>query len=166
MDKIQKAKEIATIAHEGVTRKNSNDPYIVHPERVAKMVAKHGGSEDMICAAWLHDVKEDAPQFMSEVYNNFSSNIINLIDELSKPEGVDKLKWIEDFKYASREAVIIKMADRIDNLLDVESMGKKWLKKYLIQTEAILIAASYKGLKQHRVFEILKDRYTELKKTL
>ncbi len=56
---IASAEEWATELHEGQFRKYTSEPYIVHPRAVARLVADHGGSPDMVAAAWLHDVVED-----------------------------------------------------------------------------------------------------------
>ncbi len=55
MDKLlQKAIDIATKAHEGVTRDITGEPYINHPKRVADRV-----NGELKIVAWLHDVLED-----------------------------------------------------------------------------------------------------------
>ena len=149
MKMIQKAKELATLAHADQTRKNSGDPYIVHPQRVAKMVEVEGGTDEMIAAAWLHDVKEDSPQYMAEVENAMPQSVLKLIDELTKPDGMNKFKWLRGFSKASQEAVIIKLADRFDNLLDPDPMGKEWLKGYLQQTAILLKIGKNKDLENH-----------------
>ena len=58
---VVEAKMFATAAHAaiGQKRKYSGDDYIVHPQRVAAIVEKHGGTDEMIAAAWLHDTVED-----------------------------------------------------------------------------------------------------------
>ena len=59
MDIVRKAQVYAMAAHAAVgqRRKYTNDPYIVHPAEVAKIVAGVPGSTpDMVAAAWLHDV--------------------------------------------------------------------------------------------------------------
>lgn len=50
------AKVIATVAHLGQTDK-AGEPYIDHPAAVAAFVAE--AHENVIAAAWLHDVLED-----------------------------------------------------------------------------------------------------------
>jgi len=51
---------LATKAHDGTYRK-SNDkvPYIIHPIRVAEVVAQYTNNDNIIAAAYLHDVVED-----------------------------------------------------------------------------------------------------------
>ena len=55
-----RAKVYAREAHQRIDqrRKYSNLPYHVHLEAVAKLVATVTDDEEMIAAAWLHDVVE------------------------------------------------------------------------------------------------------------
>ena len=57
---IRKAAEFAARAHEGALRKGSRIPYISHPMEVAMIVALMTDDRDLIAAAYLHDVIEEA----------------------------------------------------------------------------------------------------------
>ena len=57
-ERIKKALDFATIAHEGQKR-FSGEPYITHPFEVAKILAEMNVSTDMIIAGLLHDTLED-----------------------------------------------------------------------------------------------------------
>ena len=57
---IQKAAVFAAKAHEGMMRKGSKIPYIYHPMEVALIVAQMTDDPEVIAAAYLHDVIEDA----------------------------------------------------------------------------------------------------------
>jgi (p)ppGpp synthase/HD superfamily hydrolase len=52
------AEDIARRAHAGQVDKAGLD-YITHPARVAAGVRLHGGKNEAVAAAWLHDVLED-----------------------------------------------------------------------------------------------------------
>ena len=71
----QTALVFATAAHAAVgqMRKYTNDPYIVHPIRVATTVAKFGGTDEMIAAAYLHDVVEDTGVSIVDILDMFGS---------------------------------------------------------------------------------------------
>ena len=60
-DLIYKAKLFAISAHDSINhrRKYTDEPYHVHPERVAKILMSETKDEEIIAAAWLHDVIED-----------------------------------------------------------------------------------------------------------
>jgi len=114
--------EFAMRAHEGQVRKYTGDDYIVHPIAVAEMVEKHGGSEDQVCAALLHDVVEDTMYTLADINANFGHNIATLVQwmtDTSKPsdgnrrirKGIDAKRLAE----APAEAQFIKLADMIDN---------------------------------------------------
>ena len=57
---FDQALTLASLAHAGVPRTGSAVPYIVHPVHVARLLARHGFSEDVVIAGLLHDVLEDA----------------------------------------------------------------------------------------------------------
>ena len=84
-DNISKAKTFATAAHAAVgqKRKYTGEDYIVHPERVAGLVEAYGGSDNMIAAAWLHDVVEDTQVTMEQIRKEFNSEIADLVEWLT-----------------------------------------------------------------------------------
>ena len=56
---IEHAHELAVKAHEGQMRE-SGEPYIIHPENVALILAQMGMDAETVCAALLHDVGKPA----------------------------------------------------------------------------------------------------------
>jgi GTP pyrophosphokinase len=76
-DKIKKAIDFAKIAHEGQIRKYSGKPFIVHPLRVAIMVAQKCDNLSLILAAILHDTVEDSPDkvSMQKIYEEFGDDV-------------------------------------------------------------------------------------------
>lgn len=59
MNLEDRALAFSTAAHGEQKRKYTGNPYIEHPIRVAQLVKEAGGTEEMIAAAYLHDVVED-----------------------------------------------------------------------------------------------------------
>ena len=57
---VKKAAEFARKVHEGKLRKGSMVPYIVHPFEAAVIVSGMTDDPEVISAALLHDVIEDA----------------------------------------------------------------------------------------------------------
>ena len=57
---IGEAAVFAERAHRGVFRKGTDIPYITHPMEAAVIVSAFTDDEEMIAAALLHDVMEDA----------------------------------------------------------------------------------------------------------
>jgi len=107
-------------AHGGQLRKYTNDPYILHPLAVARMVKDAGGDENMVNAALLHDVLEDTNVTHSELraflFQRFvtvsASDILNLVVELTD------VFTKEDFPYLNRNARKTLEASRLSNVSD------------------------------------------------
>ena len=57
---FDEAVAFAMKAHEGAFRKGTKVPYIVHPLETAVIVSMMSEDEELVCAAILHDVVEDA----------------------------------------------------------------------------------------------------------
>ena len=132
----------AFIKYENLKRKSNNIPYVIHPIRVALILRSIGFSEfknqDLMIAALLHDLIEDTNTTFDEIKNEFNESIALLVNELSKPKDLNKEKWLETFINASEAAKIIKMADRIDNLMDMKQWPLEKQKSYAEQGKIIL----------------------------
>ncbi len=125
---VTQAFTFATAAHAAVgqKRKYSGDDYIVHPMRVAKVVEQYGGTDEMIAAAYLHDVVEDTQVKLDTITSLFGSVVADLVDDLtdvSVPsdgnratrKSIDRQHTVQ----ASTDAQFIKCADIIDNSWDI-----------------------------------------------
>ncbi len=118
----------ATAAHAAIghMRKYTEDPYIVHPIRVAGIVRDYGGTDDMISAAYLHDVVEDTCITILNIETTFGSAIAAIVDgltDISVPDdGNRATRKAMDRKHsaeATYEAQFVKCADIIDNASDI-----------------------------------------------
>jgi (p)ppGpp synthase/HD superfamily hydrolase len=127
-NKNLKALTYATAAHTAIKqqRKYTNDPYIVHPIRVAAIVERFNGTDDMIDAAYLHDVVEDTGITMLDIFDMFGHNISRIVEgltDISKPEdGNRATRKAMDRQHsadATYEAQFVKCADIIDNAADI-----------------------------------------------
>ena len=132
------------IWHDDQKRKTLNIPYIIHPIRITAILRSFGFSEweneDLMIAALLHDVIEDTEIHFNEIERRFGKKIAVVVNELSKPINLRKENWLKTFDEKSIEAKIIKMADRIDNLMDLTKLDWSDEKKrnYLEQGKIIL----------------------------
>ena len=124
----QTALVFATAAHAAVgqMRKYTDDPYIVHPIRVATTVAKFGGTDEMIAAAYLHDVVEDTGVSIDDIQDMFGPAVALIVDgltDVSVPEdgnrAVRKAMDRQHSADATYEAQFVKCADIIDNAHDI-----------------------------------------------
>jgi (p)ppGpp synthase/HD superfamily hydrolase len=148
MDVVRKAQVYAMAAHAAVgqRRKYTNEPYIVHPAEVAKIVAGVPGSTpDMVAAAWLHDVVEDTGCTYNDIHMGFGTDIATLVGwltDVSKPE--DGPRWFrkkmdrEHTAQAPAEAQTIKLADLISNTKSIMAHDPKFAKVYLEEKKLLL----------------------------
>ena len=144
---IHLAAEFATAAHAAINqrRKYTGQPYIVHPEAVAKIVAGVTDDEEMICAAWLHDVVEDTPITIGHILKKFGSNIAGLVDDLTnvsqKSDGPRDKRVAIDRAHSSKispRAKTIKLADVIDNLSGIITVDRSFARRYVRENEPLV----------------------------
>lgn len=150
---IEKAKLFATAAHGAVDqrRKYTNEPYIVHPAEVADLVSKTVGvTDEMIAAAWLHDVVEDTPVSLTTIKFHFGQEVADLVDSLtdkSTPQDGNRAKRKEIDRMrlaaASAEAQTIKVADLISNTSTIMQYDPEFAKVYLEEKRKLLEVLVY-----------------------
>ncbi len=144
---IRKACKLAMAAHEGQKR-NSGEPYFVHPFETAKTLAALGMDAQTIASGLLHDVLEDTDTKEEVIKKEFNDDILFLI------KGVTKLSTL---KYSGYErhveslrkffmamandlrVVVIKLADRLHNLRTLEFVRED--KRRRIALESISVYA-------------------------
>jgi len=141
MKTSKSAKLLSQKIHSNQIRKFSGDPYFKHPERVAKMLEDLGCEDYIISAAYLHDTVEDTDTTLEFLTYEFGFSVSHLVFEVtSKESGIIKYGKDNYIAYKvskiSRKALLIKLADRIDNLLDGGS--ENWLRKYKESTKKMI----------------------------
>jgi len=147
MSIIERAREYAVKAHSRINhrRKYTKLPYAVHLSAVAKIVSSVTDDENMIAAAWLHDVVEDTGATLADIEDEFGRDVARLVDELtdvSRPgdgnRAVRKKKDLEHLRRASPEAQTIKLADLTDNCLDISRNDPRFARVYLKEMADLL----------------------------
>ena len=131
--KERQAQKLAEFIHLGQLR-HGGKPYITHPERMVhylKVSPEINLTEDMICAAWLHDVLEmckDRQGIRSIISNYISISVVNIVDCLTIKSGQTYNEYIQNVAlYPS--TLIIKFADMRDNTTDIV-IGTQQFEKY------------------------------------
>lgn len=137
-DIIRKSLVFATKYHKGQKRKYTYEPYIIHPISVAEIVKTVAHTDDMICAALLHDVIEDTECTFEIISNEFNINICQMVEMLTdvskKSDGNRFIRRQIDLAHtalSSPEAKTIKLADLIDNTKSIVGYDKNFAKIYL-----------------------------------
>lgn len=157
---LQFAKE----KHAGQKRDNGVD-YIVHPIRVAKLVDDYKGKYSsnrkvLFAAAVLHDTIEDTYTSYRELAERFGDYVASLVLELSTAKVacnyIGKAQYLADkMEHMTSYALTIKLADRLDNVSDMEGCSESKKQKTISDTYYIL-----HHLEKHRK---LTESQTKLK---
>lgn len=149
MSLLDKAIVLAADAHTGQRRKYDGLPYIVHPIEVMRITASASFvTEDMLCAAVLHDVVEDTWIDGWHVAQRISPSVAELVMELTDKYVKDDYPHMNrrDRKAAERtrlagispEAQTIKLADLISNTASIVGHDPNFAVVYLREKQALL----------------------------
>lgn len=118
--------------HRDQRRKDAHaTPYINHPLEVARLLTEAGVEDtDVLIAAILHDTIEDTATTSEELADSFGDRVTGLVLEVTDDKSLAKIerKRLQVVKAAgkSREAKMIKVADKIANLRDLRSSPPPW----------------------------------------
>lgn len=116
---IEKAIALALRAHEGQMRKEAPTPYIVHPVRVAILLARYGFSDEVVAAGLVHDVVEDTSLSLKDIGNELGENIATLVAPVTHdntlPWDEKKKTYIEAVRHANDDVKAISTTDKIAN---------------------------------------------------
>ncbi|XP_058461401.1 guanosine-3',5'-bis(diphosphate) 3'-pyrophosphohydrolase MESH1 [Malaya genurostris] len=117
----------AAVKHRNQRRLDSDKtPYINHPIGVAHILTSEGGVTDfeVLQAAILHDTVEDTDTSFEEIEQNFGFTVRRLVQEVTDDKSLPKLErkrlQIEHAAGTSPRARLIKLADKIYNLRDLQ----------------------------------------------
>lgn len=131
---IEKAKLFATRKHVGQTD-DDGLPYIQHPQRVVAILehVTQPADTDVLVAGWLHDTLEDTTTTYMELATEFGYNIAVLVLEVTH-RGQKDSKGYYFPNLRSREAIMIKFADRLDNISRMGNWEPKRREQYLAKS--------------------------------
>lgn len=126
-------------------RKYTGDPYITHPIAVANIVRSVEHNEEMLAAAYLHDVVEDTETTLAQIWNRFGRNVMDLVDaltDIAKPEDGNRTDRVAmNRRHAANGgpmAQTIKLADIIDNADSIKASGDGFWHTYRREMELLV----------------------------
>lgn len=147
-DIIRRAFEMAAEAHSTMRRK-SGEPYILHPIAVAKICTEEIGlGVRSAVAALLHDTVEDTDVSLQDIEREFGTEIARIVDGLTKISNVidaSASQQAENFRKIlltltdDPRVILIKLADRLNNMRTMDSMKRE--KQLKISSETVYVFA-------------------------
>ena len=165
LDLITKAYNWAYELHDGQFRK-SGEPYIIHPLNVACILANLHVGPDTICAGLLHDVIEDTNATREELANEFSEDIAEIVDGVTK---ISNLKFVslEEKQVENHQkmllamgkdirVIVVKLADRLHNIRTLNFMPEEKRERIARETLEIYAPLAHK-LGMFRIKAELED---------
>ena len=142
-DMVKKAFECCVTAHEGQKRM-SNEDYYIHPYNVAKIIVSLGMDSQSIAAALLHDVVEDTQVTVSEIKQQFGSEVALLVDGVTKigrlnfstkeQQQAESLRKMLIAMGQDIRVIIIKLADRLHNMRTIDSLPEQKQRDKSVET--------------------------------
>jgi len=127
--------------HEGIDNDAPDDgplppervPYVTHLMGTAAILARLGARDEVLAAAFLHDYLEDVPDpdGPESIRSATSEDVLRLVEELTEDKRghlgasdtweTRKREQIERIEAMPEEAVLIKLADLLHNLISMRA---------------------------------------------
>ncbi|GKV09828.1 hypothetical protein SLEP1_g21267 [Rubroshorea leprosula] len=135
-DFVVKAFHEAEKAHRGQMRA-SGDPYLQHCVETAVLLASIGANSTVVAAGLLHDTLDDSFLSYNNIFSTFGAGVADLVEGVSKLSQLSKLarenntasKTVEADRLhtmylamADARAVLIKLADRLHNMMTLDAL--------------------------------------------
>jgi (p)ppGpp synthase/HD superfamily hydrolase len=161
-----KARAFARDRYAEIKRKDDKSMFS-HVQAVVKILIKHKiYNKHILTIAYLHDIFEETKTSKKEILDNFGAQVLKDILSLTVIKRHEEKynsqfrRMFKKLQLASKEALIVKLADRLHNL---ECMArspryfkKEKIERYKISTEKLVIGLFQKKLKHKKlILEVL-----------
>ncbi|XP_069544913.1 guanosine-3',5'-bis(diphosphate) 3'-pyrophosphohydrolase MESH1 [Brachyistius frenatus] len=145
-------------------------PYINHPVGVARILTHEGGVADIevLQAALLHDTVEDTDTSLAELEVTFGPVVARIVAEVTDDKRLAKEErkrlQVEHAPHCSRQAKLVKMADKLYNLRDLNRCTPVGWTAERVQEYFVWASEVVKGLKgtnpvlEEKLGELFKQR--------
>ncbi|XP_041849249.1 guanosine-3',5'-bis(diphosphate) 3'-pyrophosphohydrolase MESH1 [Melanotaenia boesemani] len=161
--------------HRNQRRKDSEGtPYINHPIGVARILSHEGGITDIevLQAALLHDTVEDTDTTPAELEAKFGPVVSRIVQEVTDDKSLSKQErkrqQVEHAPHRSHQAKLVKLADKLYNLRDLNRCTPVGWTAERVQEYFVWACEVVKGLKgtnsalEEKLEELFKQRGVQL----
>ena len=134
MELVSEAIAFAVKAHDGMQRKKRSAPYILHPMEAAVIVGTMTDDQNLIAAAALHDVVEDAGITIEEIEERFGKRVRELVQSENEANR-DHLSPAETWRIRKDDSLaVLKNTEDLgvlmvwlgDKLANMRSLHRDW----------------------------------------
>ena len=170
-EKLNKAFDFAVKAH-GNQKRESGDPYSVHPIEVANILTDLKLDSATITTGLLHDTIEDTFATYETIKGEFGSEVADLVD------GVTKISVLENTASQNSKAenfrklilatskdirvLLVKIADRLHNMRTIKAINKIEKRERIAQETMEIYAPLADRMGMHRIRDELEDLSFEI----
>ncbi|XP_041812170.1 guanosine-3',5'-bis(diphosphate) 3'-pyrophosphohydrolase MESH1 [Chelmon rostratus] len=161
--------------HRNQRRKDTEQtPYINHPIGVARILSHEGGVADIavLQAALLHDTVEDTDTSPAELEAKFGPIVARIVQEVtddkSLPKQERKRQQVEHAPHCSHQAKLVKLADKLYNLRDLNRCTPVGWTAERVQEYFVWACEVVKGLRgtssalEEKLEELFRQRGVQL----
>lgn len=151
---LEKAIIFAAKKHAGQKRKGNESPYILHPARVMAILYSVKASRNLnllMSVCILHDTVEDCGARLSEIAKRFGHQVAGCVEELTTDN--EECKRMGKAAYLSAKmqkmssySLCVKLADRLDNIRDMDGLPVETRYKTIKDTLIIIEALNQRKL--------------------
>ncbi len=155
---IRLSLEVAFVCHYDQKR-NSGEPFVIHPYEVAKILCTYRMDASCIIAALLHDTVEDTNLQLSDITKLLTFEVAQLVEGCTKvsvlPHKMSNCIDPNDLECENMRSLIVamskdwrvlmlKMADRLHNMRTIQYMPIHKQVKIAHQTEHLFIPLAHR----------------------
>ncbi|RSN41639.1 MULTISPECIES: HD domain-containing protein [Actinomadura] len=148
-DRVGRAAAAAVRWH-GDQRRPTGAPYLEHLLEALEVLVRGAGETDpdVLAAVLLHDVVEDTPATTADVEAEFGPRVAELVDWVTKPPAggagrqakrAAKSAYLRRLRDAPRDAVRVKLADRVSNVQTLDRMPPDFQRRYYAETVTYIL---------------------------
>ena len=129
IENVKKAYELAAKAH-AAQKRESGEPYIIHPLSVCMNLTKFKADGASLCAGLLHDVVEDTDYTLEDIKEMFGEDVAFLVDGVTKISNLHyntkdeatnaNIRRLINSLNDDVRIIIIKLCDRLHNMRTLE----------------------------------------------
>lgn len=126
----QAALEFARAHHEGQRRDADDQPFVLHPQEVAKLLDEAGYPDHMVAAGALHDVIEDTDVEAEELEQRFGPDVARLVESLTDDPSIEgkaerRAALRRQVAQAGEEAPVVFAADKISKTRELRLKAER-----------------------------------------